>query len=113
LRSILKTSCQILFSPRKHAPYSKAYFVKFYAEIIEDKINSLSTTPYGTVRQGVNIATAMSKYSDGCQVGRETNVGYWLTWDFRQPINVGSVVVALTRVTPSSRPRISRHRTTT
>jgi hypothetical protein len=108
-----------LCSPRKHAPYSKAYFVKFYAEIIEDvrfngdKINSLSTTPYGTVRQGVNIATAMSKYSDGCQVGREMNVGYWLMWDFRQPINVGSVVVALTRVTPSSRPRISRHRTTT
>jgi hypothetical protein len=57
------------------------------------QINSLSTTPYGSTRHGVNKVTAQSKVNDGCQVSRQTSVGYWLSWDFKSLQNVTRVTV--------------------
>ncbi len=56
-------------------------------------INSLSSTPYGTSRQGANKVFEQSRVGDGCQVGRQTNVGHWVTWDFKLPQNVTKFVV--------------------
>lgn len=57
------------------------------------QINSLSTTPYGSSRQGLNKVAAQSKLDDGCQVARQTNIGHWVSWDFKSPQNVTKFVV--------------------
>lgn len=56
-------------------------------------INSLSSTPYGTSRQGVNRVNLQSRVGDGCQVARQANVGYWVMWDFNSLQNVTKFVV--------------------
>lgn len=68
-----------------------AYF-DVYNEF-DQLINSLSSTPYGTSRQGANRVFEQSRVGDGCQVGRQTNVGHWVTWDFKLPQNVTKFVV--------------------
>jgi hypothetical protein len=57
------------------------------------QINTLSTTPFGSTRQGLNKVWAQSRQNDGCQVAREANVGHWVSWDFKSLQNVTKLVV--------------------